>query len=97
MWQLTLSGRFGLLGEWTTFLQQKDVKAVTTDVWSMLLTFSTTVAVRGLGVEPNPAPEGCAPGMVLLRRLCLLALSRPRRPSPPPPLTPRPAGRPVRL
>ena len=44
MWQLTLADRFALLGEWTTFLQEKDVKVVTTDVWNMLLTFSNDIA-----------------------------------------------------
>ena len=44
MWQLTLADRFPLLGEWTTFLQEKDVKVVTTDVWNMLLTFSNDIA-----------------------------------------------------
>ena len=43
MWQLTLSERFGLLGDWTTFLQEKAVKVVTTDVWNMLLTFASDI------------------------------------------------------
>ena len=44
MWQLTLSERFGLLDQWTTFLREKKVQVITTDVWNMLLTFATDIA-----------------------------------------------------
>ena len=44
MWQLTLSGRCKFLERWCTFVQEKNVKAVTKDVWDMLLTFSNDVS-----------------------------------------------------
>lgn len=43
MWQLTLADRFEHLGLWSAFLEEKGVKAITKDVWDMLLTFSTDV------------------------------------------------------
>lgn len=43
MWVLTLRDRFGALDAWNTFLDEKSVKAVTKDVWDMLLTFATDV------------------------------------------------------
>lgn len=43
MWQLTLGGRYGGLEQWCAFLQEQGSKAVTKDVWDMLLTFSTDV------------------------------------------------------
>ena len=43
MWQLTLSGRCKFLERWCTFVQEKNVKAVTKDVWDMLLTFSKSI------------------------------------------------------
>ena len=43
MWTLTLTERFVHLGEWHAFLEEKGVKAVTKDVWDMLLTFSQDV------------------------------------------------------
>jgi len=43
MWQLTLSERFGHLAAWNEFLGEKGIKAVTKDVWDMLLTFAMDV------------------------------------------------------
>ena len=43
MWQLTLADRLKHLKLWTTFLDEKEVKAVTKDVWDMLLTFANDV------------------------------------------------------
>lgn len=43
MWELTLASRFALLPLWNDFLAEKAVKAVTKDVWDMLLTFSNDV------------------------------------------------------
>ena len=44
MWQLTLTGKFAALGEWSEFLQETGVKAITSDVWNMLLTFANDVS-----------------------------------------------------
>ena len=43
MWELTLKGRCKFLERWCTFVQEKNVKAVTKDVWDMLLTFSKSI------------------------------------------------------
>ncbi len=43
MWRLTLTGRFKLLDEWLDFLERRNVRAVTKDMWDMTYTFSTTV------------------------------------------------------
>ena len=43
MWQLTLESRFEHMGSWVEFLAEKKIKAVTKDVWDMLLTFSNDV------------------------------------------------------
>lgn len=43
MWELTIGDRFALFPKWKAFLEAKDVKAVTKDVWDMLLTFHTDV------------------------------------------------------
>jgi len=43
MWDLTIGDRFKLLPKWKDFLAAKDIKAVTKDVWDMLLTFHTDV------------------------------------------------------
>ena len=43
MWALTLTERFPALEQWTTFLEEQNLKAVTKDVWDMLLTFSNDV------------------------------------------------------
>lgn len=44
MWELTLQDRFQHLELWNSFLDEKGIKAVTKDVWDMLLTFSNDVA-----------------------------------------------------
>jgi len=43
MWQLTLAGRFKHLDAWTEFLEKRKEKAITKDVWDMLLTFHTDI------------------------------------------------------
>jgi len=43
MWQLTLGGRFKYLPQWFAFLETTNERAVTKDVWDMLLTFATTI------------------------------------------------------
>ena len=44
MWTLVLGGeRFSRLARWTAFLEKEGVRAVTKDVWDMLLTFATDV------------------------------------------------------
>mmetsp|Transcript_10023 Transcript_10023/g.25966 ORF Transcript_10023/g.25966 Transcript_10023/m.25966 type:complete len:251 (+) Transcript_10023:114-866(+) len=43
MWQLTLGKHLRPLKDWLAFLEAKQVKAVTKDVWDMLLTFATDV------------------------------------------------------
>ena len=43
MWQLTLSDRFEHMAQWEAFLGEKDVRAITKDVWDMLLTFANDV------------------------------------------------------
>jgi|TARA_B100000524_G_scaffold51963_1_gene24424 DCN1-like protein 1/2 len=43
MWQLTLASRFKFMEQWLAFLTERSVKAVTKDVWDMLLAFSTTI------------------------------------------------------
>jgi len=43
MWALTISEQFTHLQEFYAFLDEKGVKAVTKDVWDMLLTFATSV------------------------------------------------------
>ncbi len=43
MWQLTLASRFPLLGVWGEFLEHAGVRAVTKDVWDMLLTFASEI------------------------------------------------------
>lgn len=45
MWQLTLHKRLAHFKEWTEFLELKQVKAITKDVWDMLLTFANDVDV----------------------------------------------------
>jgi len=44
MWELTLSDRFGQMDAWGEFLDEKGVKAITKDVWDMLLTFAVDVS-----------------------------------------------------
>jgi len=44
MWELTIGQRFKLFPMWKQFLAKQDVRAVTKDVWDMLLTFHTDVA-----------------------------------------------------
>jgi DCN1-like protein 1/2 len=48
MWQLTLADRLKHLKLWTTFLDEKEVKAVTKDVWDMLLTFANDLRLAML-------------------------------------------------
>jgi len=44
MWELTLGNkRFEHLSSWKDFLYEKQIKAITKDVWDMLLTFATDV------------------------------------------------------
>jgi len=43
MWTLVLGERFPRLARWTTFLEKEGVRAVTKDVWDMLLTFANDV------------------------------------------------------
>ena len=43
MWQLTLGERLNHLKDWIAFLEVKQIKAITKDVWDMLLTFGTDV------------------------------------------------------
>ena len=44
MWQLTLGERFRHLDAWNRFIDDKGVKAITKDVWDMLLTFATDIS-----------------------------------------------------
>jgi len=43
MWQMTIAERLGPFAEWTEFLSEKKVGAITKDVWDMLLTFANDV------------------------------------------------------
>jgi len=43
MWQLTLASRLKPFKEWEEFIEEKQVKAVTKDVWDMLFTFAIDV------------------------------------------------------
>jgi len=43
MWQMTIAEHFPLLPRWLAFLEETNIKAVTKDVWDMLLTFATDV------------------------------------------------------
>uniref|UniRef100_A0A7S0IWR0 Defective in cullin neddylation protein n=1 Tax=Calcidiscus leptoporus TaxID=127549 RepID=A0A7S0IWR0_9EUKA len=43
LWRLTLAGRFKHLDRWLEFLQEKKERAITKDVWEMLLTFATQI------------------------------------------------------
>lgn len=43
MWQLTLAKRFPHLEKWNKFIEEKQIKAITKDVWDMLLTFFNSV------------------------------------------------------
>ena len=43
MWKLVLEGRFNRLDVWLAFLEHRNVKAVTKDIWDMTLTFAITI------------------------------------------------------
>lgn len=57
MWQLTLEGRMQHLDEWNEFLAQKNVKAITKDVWDMLLTFSNDVDAEMRNYDDDGGPK----------------------------------------
>lgn len=55
MWQLLLPGRFALLDQWCSYLQDHYTKSVPKDTWNLLLEFASTIKPDCSNYDPMGA------------------------------------------
>lgn len=68
MWALTLAERFPLLDAWNEFIDQEGVRAVTKDVWDMLLTFANDVDEDMGNYDDDGAVRNPTPRLLRMER-----------------------------